>query len=104
VRKIAFLSRALELTSILALSICSLPHVAAQARYDDHEMRDRIFVSFGGLSTQDMQSQLRIDPKGVGIGTIVDLEDSVAVVDCDGLTKEATTRFAPALSKLTTSL
>jgi len=90
VRKIAFLSRALELTSILALSICSLPHVAAQARYDDHEMRDRIFVSFGGLSTQDMQSQLRIDPKGVGIGTIVDLEDdfdlpkSVSVLRLDG--------------------
>ena len=89
-RKIAFLSRALELTSILALSICSLPHVAAQARYDDHEMRDRIFVSFGGLSTQDMQSQLRIDPKGVGIGTIVDLEDdfdlpkSVSVLRLDG--------------------
>ena len=90
VRKIAFLSRALELTSILSLSICSLPHVAAQARYDDHEMRDRIFVSFGGLSTQDMQSQLRIDPKGVGIGTIVDLEDdfdlpkSVSVLRLDG--------------------
>jgi len=90
VRKIAFLSRALELTSILALSIYSLPHVAAQARYDDHEMRDRIFVSFGGLSTQDMQSQLRIDPKGVGIGTIVDLEDdfdlpkSVSVLRLDG--------------------
>ena len=90
VRKIAFLSRALELTSILALSICSLPHVAAQARYDDHEMRDRIFVSFGGLSTQNMQSQLRIDPKGVGIGTIVDLEDdfdlpkSVSVLRLDG--------------------
>ena len=89
-RKIAFLSRALELTSILSLSICSLPHVAAQARYDDHEMRDRIFVSFGGLSTQDMQSQLRIDPKGVGIGTIVDLEDdfdlpkSVSVLRLDG--------------------
>ena len=89
-RKIAFLSRALELTSILALSICSLPHVAAQARYDDHEMRDRIFVSFGGLSTQNMQSQLRIDPKGVGIGTIVDLEDdfdlpkSVSVLRLDG--------------------
>ena len=90
VRKIAFLSRALELTSILSLSICPLPHVAAQARYDDHEMRDRIFVSFGGLSTQDMQSQLRIDPKGVGIGTIVDLEDdfdlpkSVSVLRLDG--------------------
>ena len=89
-RKIAFLSRALELTSTLSLSICSLPHVAAQARYDDHEMRDRIFVSFGGLSTQDMQSQLRIDPKGVGIGTIVDLEDdfdlpkSVSVLRLDG--------------------
>ena len=90
VRKIAFLSRALELTSILSLSICSLPHVAAQARYDDHEMRDRIFVSLGGLSTQNMQSQLRIDPKGVGIGTIVDLEDdfdlpkSVSVLRLDG--------------------
>lgn len=53
-------------------------------------MRDRIFVSFGGLSTQDMQSQLRIDPKGVGIGTIVDLEDdfdlpkSVSVLRLDG--------------------
>jgi hypothetical protein len=90
VRKIAVLSRALELTSILSLSICSLPHVAAQARYDDHEMRDRIFVSLGGLSTQNMQSQLRIDPKGVGIGTIVDLEDdfdlpkSVSVLRLDG--------------------
>ena len=89
-RKTAFLSRALELTSILSLSICSLPHVAAQARYDDHEMRDRIFVSLGGLSTQNMQSQLRIDPKGVGIGTIVDLEDdfdlpkSVSVLRLDG--------------------
>jgi hypothetical protein len=90
VRKIAFLSRAIEFTSILALSICSLHHVAAHARYDDHEMRDRIFVSLGGLSTQNMHSQLRIDPKGVGIGTIVDLEDdfdlpkSVSVLRLDG--------------------
>jgi len=62
----------------------------AQARYDDHEIDDRVFVSLGGLDTPNIRSQLRIDPNGIGIGTIVDLEDdlqlekSVSVLRLDG--------------------
>ena len=84
------LSLALELASILSLSYWPMSNASAQARYDDHEIDDRIFVSLGGFNTPNMQSQLRIDPKGIGIGTIIDLEDdlnlekSVSVLRLDG--------------------
>jgi hypothetical protein len=52
---------------------------AAQARYDDHEYNDRIFVTLGGYKTPNFSSRLRVDPKGIGIGTVIDLEDRLAL-------------------------
>ena len=89
-RKEGCLSLALELASILSLSYWPMSDASAQARYDDHEIEDRIFVSLGGFNTPNIQSQLRIDPKDIGIGTIIDLEDdlnlekSVSVLRLDG--------------------
>ncbi len=89
-RKEGCLSLALELASILSLSYWPTSDASAQARYDDHELEDRIFVSLGGLNAPNIQSQLRIDPKDIGIGTIIDLEDdlklekSVSVLRLDG--------------------
>jgi hypothetical protein len=63
---------------------------SAQARYDDHGITDRIFLTLGGLNTPNIRSQVRIDPKGIGIGTIIDMEDdfkldkSASVLRLDG--------------------
>lgn len=50
-------------------------NAVAQARYDDHEIEDRLFVTLGGYKTPNFRSRLRVDPQGIGIGTVVDLED-----------------------------
>ena len=50
-------------------------HAAAQARYDDHEIDDGLFVTLGGYKTPNFRSKLRVDPQGVGIGTVIDLEE-----------------------------
>lgn len=63
---------------------------AAQARYDDHEINDKLFVTLGGYKTPNFRSRLRVDPKGIGIGTVIDLEDrldldrDITVVRLDG--------------------
>jgi hypothetical protein len=63
---------------------------SAQARYDDHEITDKLFFTLGGFNSSNLQSQLRIDPKGIGIGTIINMEDdlhlekSVSVLRLDG--------------------
>jgi len=77
VRKNGPISLALELASILTLSHFFMSDASAQARYDDHEIKDRIFLTLGGFNTPNLQSQLRIDPKGIGIGTIIDMEDDL---------------------------
>ncbi len=51
----------------------------AQARYDDHAIGDRVFIAMGGLSTPNFKSQVRVNPRGVGIGTIIDLEKNLKV-------------------------
>ena len=82
-------SVALELAAIAAV-FCWFSDASAQARYDDHEITDKLFFTLGGFNTPNLQSQLRIDPKGIGIGTIIDLEDdldlqkSVSVWRLDG--------------------
>jgi hypothetical protein len=73
--------RALGLAPILALSCWPTADAKAQARYDEHEITDRIFVSLGGFNTPNYQSSLRVDPQGIGIGTIIDLEDDLNLED-----------------------
>lgn len=74
-------------TLILALSILTLyltstvNPVFAQARYDDHELRDRFRITLGGFETKNISSKLRIDSKSLGLGTIIDLEDGLNVED-----------------------
>lgn len=65
--------------SILAgLVIAAIASKASgQARYDDHEIEDRLFVTLGGYKTPNFRSRLRVDPQGVGIGTVIDLEDQL---------------------------
>jgi hypothetical protein len=84
------LSAALNVVAIFCLSHWAMPEASAQARYDDHEIDDRIFIALGAFDMPNFQSKLRVDPKGFGIGTVIDLEDnlnvenSISVVRLDG--------------------
>jgi len=77
VRKNGAVSAALELGAIVLVFYWPLSDASAQARYDDHEINDRLFFTLGGFNTPNLQSQLRIDPKGIGIGTIINMEDDL---------------------------
>jgi hypothetical protein len=66
----------------------------AQKSYDDHEMRDRFYITIGGFSQDQIRTTLRLDATspgaGVGIGAVLaleslfDVEDQVNTVRLDG--------------------
>ena len=65
---------------VLCLTSTATP-VFAQARYDDHELRDKFKITLGGFETRNTSSKIRIDSKSLGLGTIIDLEDDLNVED-----------------------
>lgn len=77
------MKKTLTLT-LLTLALCltsTFDQVLAQARYDDHELRDRFRITLGVFGTNNTSSKLRIDSNSLGLGTIIDLEDGLNVED-----------------------
>jgi hypothetical protein len=70
---------AATLMLVVLLLAAAAGDAAAQARYDDHEYNDNLFVTLGGYRTPNFSSKLRIDPQSIGIGTVIDLEDRLAL-------------------------
>lgn len=78
--------------SMALLSVCG--PVWAQKSYDDHEMKDRFYITLGGFNRTDLRTTLRLDAKspraGLGLGTVIALESlfgvesSVTTVRLDG--------------------
>jgi hypothetical protein len=78
--------------SIALLSVCG--PVWAQKSYDDHEMKDRFYITVGGFNRTDLRTTLRLDAKspqaGLGLGAVIGLEslfkveNSVTTVRLDG--------------------
>ena len=84
---------------LLVLAICvALLFVCgpvwAQKSYDDHEMKDRFYITIGGFNRTDLRTTLRLDAKspeaGLGLGAVIGLESlfgvesSVSTVRLDG--------------------
>ena len=78
--------------SVALLSVCG--PVWAQKSYDDHEMKDRFYITIGGFNRTDLRTTLRLDAKspeaGLGLGAVIGLESlfgvesSVSTVRLDG--------------------
>jgi len=78
--------------SMALLSVCG--PVWAQKTYDDHEMKDRFYITIGGFNRTDLRTTLRLDAKspqaGLSLGAIIGLEslfkvdNSVSTVRLDG--------------------
>jgi len=49
----------------------------AQSRYDDHEGDERLKILVGGFRTQDLSSEVRVDSRRYGFGTVLKLEDQL---------------------------
>jgi hypothetical protein len=67
--------------SMALLSVCG--PVWAQKSYDDHEMKDRFYITIGGFNQTDLRTTLRLDAKspqaGLGLGTVIALESLFGV-------------------------
>lgn len=74
---------------IAILLVATLPPgwAAAQARYDDHPIEQRLRISVGGYSTRGTQTKLRVDSRSLGLGTLIDLEDNLSVQDSVGVAR-----------------
>lgn len=57
----------------------------AQKLYDDHEMKDRFYVTIGGFSQDDIRTTLRVDARtpagGLAAGAVVAVESLFSVDD-----------------------
>jgi hypothetical protein len=62
--------------SAALLSVCG--PVWAQKSYDDHEPRDRFYITAGGFNRTDLRTTFRLDAKspqgGLALGTVIALE------------------------------
>ncbi len=77
------MNKTLTLT-LLTLALCltsTFDQVRAQARYDDHELRDRFRITLGGFGTNNTSTKIRIDSNNRVLGTLIDLEDGLNVED-----------------------
>jgi hypothetical protein len=67
--------------SFALLSVCG--PVWAQKSYDDHEPRDRFYITIGGFQRTDLRTTLRLDAKspqaGLGLGAVIGLESLFGV-------------------------
>jgi len=78
--------------SFALLSVCG--PVWAQKSYDDHEPRDRFYITVGGFKRTDLRTTIRLDAKspeaGLGLGAVIGLEslfnveNQVTTVRLDG--------------------
>jgi len=80
---------------VFAVTMCAgAGPVWAQDRYDDHESKDRFYITIGGFSQTDLRTTIRLDAKsqtgGIAIGTLIgleslfDLDDQVTTARLDG--------------------
>lgn len=76
---------------LIAGSLLVFEHeAAAQERYDDHELDDRLYLALGGYHATDIESTLQVNSKRLGLGTLIDVENllrvgqSVTVLRLDG--------------------
>ncbi|HEX6994769.1 MAG TPA: hypothetical protein VF339_11560 [Gammaproteobacteria bacterium] len=53
----------------------------AQERYDDSPLRERVKLRLGGFDARNVSSTARIDHSGLGIGTLLELEEDLNVED-----------------------
>jgi hypothetical protein len=60
--------------------IAGLPgYLTAQERYDDHAIDDRVYLVIGGYKAVNIDSQIQVNARGLGVGTIIDFEDLLNV-------------------------
>ena len=65
---------------VIVGALASAP-ARSQARYEEHDTLERFYLRLGGFNQRDIDSTLRIDSKILGLGTIVDLENDLAMED-----------------------
>lgn len=71
-------TKTIVLAGALAMLASALTPAAAQNRYDGRELNDKFMIRVGGFNQNDTDTTIRID-SSVGIGTILDLEDTLNV-------------------------
>ena len=88
--------RCLRVLLVVAISVAILSFSGptwAQKSYDDHEMKDRFYITIGGFNQTDLRTTLRLDaktPQGIGAGAVIALEslfnveNEVTTVRLDG--------------------
>ena len=66
----------------IALSVALWAAIAparAQERYDDHDLKDRFYITLGGFSQTEIRTTLRLDATtsqgGIALGTVISLEN-----------------------------
>lgn len=64
------------LVAVLAITVTP---AGAQERYDGHEMNDKFTIRLGGFSQNGIDSTIRINSNVLGLGAIIDLENSLNV-------------------------
>ena len=85
--------------TLLAVLICAAICAGsgstwAQERYDDHELKDRFYITLGGFSQTDLRTTIRIDAKSpqgaisagavIGLESLFDVDDEVTTARLDG--------------------
>jgi hypothetical protein len=55
--------------------------LSAQARYDGHELRDRVKLAMGGFHTENTTTTLRVDSRRFALGTLLEVENRLNVED-----------------------
>ena len=71
---------------LLTNSMLAMP-AYSQARYDNHQTKDKFSIRIGGFHQEDIDSNIRIDSKSLGLGTIISLEDNLNVGNSLGVVR-----------------
>ena len=67
--------------AIVAVLLGSAGPAWAQARYDGEEPLERFSIRLGGFRQQDTNSTIRVNSNVLGLGTIIEVEDTLNVED-----------------------
>jgi hypothetical protein len=73
--------RFVTVAGFIAVVCAGAAPVWAQARYDGKEPRERFSIRIGGFRQNDIDSTFRIDSLTLGLGTLINLEDTLLVDD-----------------------